>query len=42
MRLATPTWVPGAYALLKYARDVIEVHATDVDSGAELAVARDG
>jgi len=42
MRLATPTWVPGAYALLKYARDVIEVHATDVDSGAELAVTRDG
>ncbi len=39
--LGTPTWVPGAYGFLKYARDVVEVRAFDA-SGAELAVVREG
>ena len=42
VRLATPSWVPGAYAFLKYARDVIDVCATDVESGRVLPVVRDG
>ncbi len=40
--LATPTWVPGAYGFLKYARDVLDVRAVDVSTGAALQVTREG
>lgn len=40
--VATPTWVPGAYGFLKYARDVVDVRAFDVATGAELTVVREG
>jgi predicted metalloprotease with PDZ domain len=41
LRLATPTWVPGAYGFMRYARDLSDVRATD-ERGAELKVTRDG
>jgi predicted metalloprotease with PDZ domain len=41
LRLAVPTWVPGAYGLMKYGRDLFEVRAVD-GSGAELEVVREG
>src|SRR6185295_4978089 len=39
--LATPSWVPGAYGFMRYARDLYELKATDA-SGAPLAVTREG
>ncbi|HEY8208251.1 MAG TPA: hypothetical protein VIG99_12265 [Myxococcaceae bacterium] len=41
LALATPSWVPGAYAFMRYARDVYDLRATD-ESGAELKVTREG
>ncbi|HYV43520.1 MAG TPA: hypothetical protein VFA20_01620 [Myxococcaceae bacterium] len=41
LSLATPVWVPGAYAFLRYARDVYDLKATD-EAGAELKVTREG
>jgi predicted metalloprotease with PDZ domain len=41
LKLATPTWVPGAYGFMKYGRDLFSVQAADGD-GASLKVARDG
>jgi predicted metalloprotease with PDZ domain len=29
LHVQTPTWVPGAYGLMKYGRDLFDVHATD-------------
>ena len=37
-----PTWVPGAYALMRYARDLFSVEARDLDSGRALKVTREG
>jgi len=42
LRLAVPTWVPGAYAFQRYGRDVLDVWAEDAASGAVLRVTRDG
>jgi len=41
LQLSTPTWVPGAYGLMRFARDVYELRATS-DGGEELKVTRDG
>lgn len=41
-RLDTVTWVPGAYAFLRYGRDVVDVRASGARSGRPLAVRRDG
>jgi predicted metalloprotease with PDZ domain len=41
LSLATPSWVPGAYAFMRYARDVYDLRATD-ESGAQLQVTREG
>lgn len=40
--LHVPTWVPGAYAFMKYGRDVFDVRAEDAETGAALVVRRDG
>jgi len=40
--LAVPTWVPGAYAFLRYGRDVISLLAEDASSGEALSVTREG
>jgi predicted metalloprotease with PDZ domain len=42
LRLAVPTWVPGAYAFLRYGRDVLVLEAEDASSGQPLRVAREG
>jgi len=42
LRLAVPTWVPGAYAFLRYGRDVLSLGATDATSGSPLALSREG
>ena len=42
LRLAVPTWVPGAYAFQRYGRDVLELRAEDADSGEGLHVTREG
>jgi predicted metalloprotease with PDZ domain len=42
LRLAVPTWIPGAYAFLRYGRDVLSLKAEDAGSGAALAVTREG
>jgi predicted metalloprotease with PDZ domain len=42
LRLAVPTWVPGAYAFLRYARDVLWLRAEDGATGQTLNVTRDG
>ncbi len=42
LRVACPAWMPGAYALLKLARDVVDVRAEDAATGGALAVVRDG
>ncbi|HVE83911.1 MAG TPA: hypothetical protein VND93_13725 [Myxococcales bacterium] len=41
LALAVPTWVPGAYGFMRFARDLYEVRAFDGD-GEELKVKRDG
>ena len=41
LKLSTPTWVPGAYAFMKYGRDLFNVTARDAN-GAELSVTREG
>ena len=41
LSLATPTWVPGAYAFMRYARDLYDLRAFD-EGGGELRVAREG
>ena len=38
--LEVPTWVPGAYAFMRYGRDIVDVHAFDAVSGSPLAVER--
>jgi len=38
----TPTWVPGAYAFLPFARDLFNLKAVDVASGTSLPVTRKG
>ncbi|MBK6693123.1 MAG: M61 family metallopeptidase [Myxococcales bacterium] len=40
--LAVPTWVPGAYAFMRYGRDVFDLGAEDVATGEHLRVERDG
>ncbi len=40
--LFVPTWVPGAYAFLKYGRDVFDVRAEDAKTGRKLTVTRSG
>lgn len=42
LRLAVPTWVPGAYAFLRYGRDVLLLEAEDASTGQPLAVTREG
>jgi predicted metalloprotease with PDZ domain len=42
VRLAVPTWVPGAYAFLRYGRDVLSLTAEDTASGEALSVTREG
>ena len=37
-----PTWVPGAYAFLPFARDLFNLSAVDAASGAALTVTRQG
>lgn len=41
LELAVPTWVPGAYAFMRYGRDLFEVRAFDGAGGA-LQVRRSG
>lgn len=38
--LEVPTWVPGAYAFMRYGRDIVDVKAIDVASGAPVAIER--
>jgi len=40
--LEIPTWVPGAYAFMRYGRDIVDVHAFDAVSGSPLGVEREG
>lgn len=42
LRLAVPTWVPGAYAFLRFGRDVLELRAEDAATGRPLIVTRAG
>jgi predicted metalloprotease with PDZ domain len=42
LQLQSPTWVPGDYSFNSYGRDVFDVQATDPESGAPLAVRRQG
>ena len=42
LRLAVPTWVPGAYAFLRYGRDVLTLRAEDAASKESLSVTREG
>ena len=35
-----PTWVPGAYAFMRYARDIVDVKAFDATSDAPIAAVR--
>lgn len=41
LQLAVPTWVPGAYGLMKYGRDLFDVRAVDA-KGKDLAIVREG
>ncbi len=40
--LEVPTWVPGAYAFMRYGRDIVDVHAFDAASGSPALVERQG
>jgi predicted metalloprotease with PDZ domain len=40
--LEVPTWVPGAYAFMRYGRDVVDVRAIEMESGASISVERSG
>lgn len=42
LRLAVPTWVPGAYAFMRYGRDFVDVTARDAVTGRALSVRREG
>lgn len=42
LRLELPTWVPGAYAFMRYARNLSSLTATQASSGEALVVTRDG
>jgi predicted metalloprotease with PDZ domain len=42
LELAIPTWVPGAYAFMKYGRDVFDLRAEDTKTGARLGLERTG
>jgi predicted metalloprotease with PDZ domain len=42
VRLRVPTWVPGAYAFLRYGRNVVDVTAHDAPGGQPLTVTREG
>ena len=42
VELAVPTWVPGAYGFMKYARDLFDLTAVDGSTGAALPVRRHG
>lgn len=42
LRLAVPTWVPGAYAFLRYGRDVLWLRAEHGATGQLLEVTREG
>ncbi len=37
-----PTWVPGAYGFMKYARDLFDLRATCLETGASLPLVREG
>jgi len=41
LHLELPTWVPGAYGFMRYARDLFEVRAED-SKGAALSLEREG
>ena len=40
--LETVSWVPGAYAFMRYGRDLVDVRAEDAETGTPLAVVREG
>lgn len=40
--LETPSWVPGNYNFMQFARDIFSISAVDNVSGEELAVTREG
>lgn len=40
--LETPTWLPGAYAFMRYGRDIVDVKAFDAQTGAPIGVVREG
>src|SRR5690348_1185020 len=42
VRFELPTWVPGAYGFMKYARDLFDLKAFDLASGEALPLTRDG
>jgi predicted metalloprotease with PDZ domain len=42
VQVELPTWAPGAYAFLPFARDLFNLSASDAASGASLAVTRKG
>ncbi|MBI5495428.1 MAG: hypothetical protein HY904_10425 [Deltaproteobacteria bacterium] len=42
LRVRVPTWVPGAYAFLRYARNLSAMEARDAVTGAVLPLERDG
>ncbi|MEW5850638.1 MAG: PDZ domain-containing protein [Myxococcota bacterium] len=42
VKLAVPTWVPGAYGFMKYGRAIFDLRARDSSSGAALPVTREG
>ena len=42
VRVELPTWAPGAYAFLPFARDLFNLSAVDAASGAVLTVRRKG
>jgi predicted metalloprotease with PDZ domain len=42
VHLELPTWVPGDYAFMQFARDLFDLRAEDVKTGAQLEVVREG
>ena len=42
VQLQVATWVPGAYGFLKYGRDIFNLQAVDLETGASVAVCREG
>lgn len=42
LHLELPTWVPGAYGFMRYARDLFALRAEDARTGAPLSLEREG